>query len=231
MNRSMGKRLLKAARWGLVLVMPLLITSAVIAFAVNFQPLYEYGFDRYDVGATTGLDDAELSKAARGLIGYFNSGDELIDVTVIKDGQSFTLFNEREVIHLYDVKGLIQLDYGVLAVSFIYTALVAGITLYRREPKRLAAPLFWGGVFTLALVIVRAAMAIADFNAFFTQFHLLSFANDFWLLNPRTDYLIMMFPGGFWRDAMIFVDVIILSVTITLTVIGWRNLTIDRKSS
>lgn len=229
MNRSMSERLLKAARWGLVLVMPLLITSAVIAFAVNFQPLYEYGFDGYDVGATTGLVDAELSKAARGLIGYFNSGDEFIDVTVIRDGQPFTLFNEREVIHLFDVKGLIRLDYGVLAVSFIYAVLVTGTTLFRREPKRLAAPLFWGGVFTLTLVIVRAAMAITDFDAFFTQFHLLSFANDFWLLNPRTDYLIMLFPGGFWRDAMIFVDAIILSVTITATVVGWRNLTVDRR--
>lgn len=214
----------RAALWGLVLVLPLLITSAVIAFAVNFQPLYEYGFDRYDVETTTGLDDVELSKAARGLINYFNSGDEFIDIVVEKDGQPFTLFNEREVAHLYDVKGLIRLDYGVLALSFIYTAVVAAAMLARREPRRLAAPLFWGGVFTLAIVFARAAMAIADFDAFFTQFHLLSFANDFWLLDPRTDYLIMMFPGDFWVDAMIFVDTIIVTLTLALTFIGWRNL-------
>ncbi|AKG52721.1 integral membrane protein [Dehalogenimonas sp. WBC-2] len=220
----MTDRLSKTAAWGLVLVMPLIITSAVIAFAVNFQPLYEYGFHRYEVGTTTGLADAELSKAARGLIGYFNSGEEYIDLTVEKDGQPFTLFNQREVLHLYDVKGLVRLDYGVFAFTFIYTALVSGIILYRRQPRHLAAPLFWGGAFTLAIVISRAILAIADFDAFFTQFHLLSFANDLWLLDPRTDYLIMLFPGGFWEDAMIFVDSIILSLTIGVTALGWRNL-------
>ncbi len=214
----------RAALWGLVLVLPLLLTSAVIAFAVNFQPLYEYGFDRYDVGATTGLEDVELSKASRGLINYFNSGDEFIELVVEKDGEPFQLFNEREIAHLYDVKGLIRLDYGVLLVSTMYAALVIGLMLYRREPRRLAAPLFWGGALTLAIVIVRAAMAIADFDAFFTQFHLLSFANDFWLLDPRTDYLIMMFPGDFWIDAMIFVDSIIVALTVAITLIGWRNL-------
>ena len=70
-------------------------------------------------------------------------------------------------------------------------------------------------------------MAIADFEAFFTRFHLLSFANDFWLLDPATDYLIMLFPGGFWQDAMIFVDSIILSLTIAVMVVGWRNLKRD----
>lgn len=65
MNK-LGRLALRAAAWGLVPAVPLLITGAVIAFAVNFQPLYEYGFDSYDVGRTTGLSEAELSRAAEG---------------------------------------------------------------------------------------------------------------------------------------------------------------------
>ncbi|TFG45700.1 MAG: DUF1461 domain-containing protein, partial [Dehalococcoidia bacterium] len=112
MNPPMCDKWLKGVTWGLVAVIPLLIISAVIAFTFNFQPLYEYGFDRYNVVETTGLADSELSKAASGLIDYFNSGEEFIDLTVEKDGRAFTLFNEKEIIHLYDVKGLMRLDYG-----------------------------------------------------------------------------------------------------------------------
>ena len=224
MPSRMTDRLLKAAAWGLVPVTALVIICALTAFAVNFQPLYEYGFDRYNVGAATGLDDAGLSKTARGLIGYFNSGEDYIDLTVEKDGQPFTLFNEREVLHLYDVKGLIRLDYGILTAGFLYAAFVSAVMLYRRQPQCLAAPLFWGGAFTLALIIGVSILGMSDFDAFFTQFHLLSFTNDLWLLDPSTDYLIMLFPGGFWQDAMIFSGAVALSLAAGVTALGWRNL-------
>ena len=45
-----------------------------------------------------------------------------------------------------------------------------------------------------------AAAAIA-FPWLFWIFHLVSFSNDLWLLDPRTDYLLIMFPLGFWFDA------------------------------
>ena len=110
-----GKRIVViTTRWLFILCLPLMLLSAGISLAVNSQWLYEYGFDKYNVGATTGLADTELEKAASGLIGYFNSDKEFIDLVVIKDNQPFTLFNEREVAHLKDVKGLIWLDYRIL---------------------------------------------------------------------------------------------------------------------
>ena len=43
--------------------------------------------------------------------------------------------------------------------------------------------------------------SIASFEQLFLLFHQLSFANDLWILNPYTDYLLILFPGGFWFDA------------------------------
>ena len=220
----MVKILLKFARWALVLIIPLLVISGAIAFAFNFQPLYEYGFHRYDVGKTTGLADSELSKAASGLINYFNSNDDFINITVQKDGKPFQLFNEREIMHLHDVKALIKLDYTVLVVSLAYATLVVGTMFYRKQTRLLALPAFWGGATTLALLTVTVAVAASNFDAFFTRFHQLSFANDFWLLDPTKDYLIMLFPGGFWQDASIFIAAIIGIVAAAVTIAGWRNL-------
>ena len=103
-----------AAKWLFILCLPLLLLTVSIGGAVNCLSLYKYGFEKYNVGQTTGLAESELDKTARGLISYFNSGEEYISLTAIKRGKPFELFNQRESVHLRDVKGLIWLDYWVL---------------------------------------------------------------------------------------------------------------------
>ena len=75
-----------AAKWLFILCLPVLLVTASIGWAANSLWLYKYGFEKYDVSRTTGLADSELENAARGLIGYFNSGEEYISLTVLKDG-------------------------------------------------------------------------------------------------------------------------------------------------
>jgi uncharacterized membrane protein len=38
------------------------------------------------------------------------------------------------------------------------------------------------------------------FSQLFWQFHIISFPNEFWLLDPTKDYLKMLFPDGFFYD-------------------------------
>ena len=208
----------------MVLIIPLLIISSVVAFAFNFQPLYEYGFHRYDVFRTTGLADSELTKASSGLISYFNSDEEFINIVVQKDGNPFQLFNEREILHLKDVKGLIKFDCEVFIISLLGVVVLSGIFISRKSIRLLAAPVFWGGAVTLAVLTLVVAVAASNFDAFFTRFHQLSFANDFWLLDPSKDYLIMLFPGGFWQDASVFIAGLIGGVAAVVTLIGWKQL-------
>ena len=192
------------AKWLFILCLPLLLLSASIGGAVNSLSLYKYGFEKYDVGQTTGLAEEELEKAATGLISYFNSDEEHISVTVIKDGQPFALFNEREVTHLRDVKGLFWLDYWILLGTLICALAYAGVSLWRKEWRRLAWGLVGGSGLTLGLILALGLGALFNFDQLFLQFHLLSFANELWLLDPSKDYLIMLFPRGFWYNATLF---------------------------
>ena len=118
-----------AAKWLFIICLPVMLLTASIGFAVNSQWLYEYGFDKYNISQKTGLADSELEKAASGLISYFNSNEETVDLTVIKDGEPFTLFNQKEIAHLKDVKGLIRLDYWVLLATGGYVLLYAVVSL------------------------------------------------------------------------------------------------------
>ncbi|MFH0914438.1 MAG: TIGR01906 family membrane protein [Chloroflexota bacterium] len=217
----------RVAKGLFILVLPFLLLSVSIATAVNSLWLYEYGFQKFQVSHTAGLPPGELEKAARGIISYFNSGEEYINVTVIKEGKPLVLFNQREVEHLKDVKSLIELDYRILLVALVYALMYAGASLVWRKPRywrELAGGLVGGGSLTIALMLTVGLMALANFDQFFLQFHLLSFANDLWQLDPTRDYLIMLFPGGFWQDATLFIVVATAAGAAVLGATGWMYL-------
>ncbi len=129
----MSRLLAGVARILLIVALPLLLITGGIAGAFNSFSLYHFGFEKYGISQVTGLAPGELDKAARGLIAYFNSGEERINISVIKNNQSMPLFNEREVIHLEDVKKLVWLDYRVFLAALTYAIVYTGwIVLLRR---------------------------------------------------------------------------------------------------
>ncbi len=225
-----------ATKWLFILCLPILLLTASIGWGVNSSWLYEYGFEKYNVGQTTGLAEVELEKAATGLISYFNSGEANISLTVIKDGKPFELFNQREVAHLRDVKGLIRLDYWVLLGTLIYVLTYAGVSLFWRRGRyrrRLGWGVISGGGITLALMLAMGLGTLINFDQLFLQFHLFSFTNELWQLDPTKDYLIMLFPQGFWYDAAIFCTLVTVGLAIILGGVagGWLVFTRKRATS
>lgn len=192
-------------QWLFILCLPILLLTASIGLAINSPWLYRYGFEKYNISQTTGLADGELEKAAIGLIRYFDSSEEYINLTVVKDGKPFVLFNQREVVHLKDVKELMWLDYRVLAGTLLYVlGYVMASLFWKKTLRRLAWRVVKGSGLTLALMLALGLGTLLGFDQLFLQFHLLSFSNDFWLLDPTTDYLVMLFPQGFWYDTFLF---------------------------
>ena len=219
-----------AAKWLFILCLPLLLLTASLCWAVNSAWLYEYGFEKYNVSQTTGLAQPELKKAATGLIRYFNSGEEYISLTVIKDGEPFELFNQREMAHLKDVKGLFWLDYRVLLGTLIYALVYAGVRLFwRKDRRQLAWGLVGGSSLTLALMLALGLGTLLNFDRLFWQFHVISFANELWRLDPTKDYLIMLFPQGFWYDATTFCILGAVAGAVVLGGVGGGYLRFSRR--
>jgi len=226
------KGLVIAAKWLFILCLPILLLTVSIGWEVNSHWLYNYGFEKYNVSQTTGIAEVELEKAATGLISYFNSGEANISLTVIKDGEPFELFNQREVAHLRDVKGLIRLDYRLLLGTLIYALAYAGVSLFWRRGRywrRLAWGVVGGGGITLALMLAMGLGTLFNFDQLFLQFHLFSFANELWQLDPTRDYLIMLFPQGFWYDAAIFCAGITAGLAIILGGVAGGYLLVTRR--
>ncbi len=196
------KILTTIAKWLFVLCVPVMLLTGSIWWAANSHWLYTSGFTKYDVSQTTGLAESELEKAASGLISYFNSPAEFADISVMKDGQDIKLFTGEELIHFRDVKQLFRLDFWVLLGTTAYSLVFVAAALVRRHKKTAAKATLIGSGVTLFLVLLLAIGALLDFDALFLQFHLFAFTNEFW---SAEGYMLLLFPGGFWYDAVIYI--------------------------
>jgi integral membrane protein (TIGR01906 family) len=90
--------------------------------------------------------------------------------------------------------------------------------------RTLVRSLYWGSVITLGLMIILALWALFGFERFFILFHLISFSNQYWMLNPATDYLIRLFPEGFFYDAALLGFGVVILETLIIGGIAWGAL-------
>jgi integral membrane protein (TIGR01906 family) len=183
-----------------------LFITSTICWEVNALRLYEYGFDKYEISQDTGIDRIQLRSVAQHLIDYFNLRADTVQITVVKGDEEFNLFNERELIHLEDVRSLIQLDYWVQRGAFLVIVICALALFFglRVGWRILIRGLFRGSFITMGLMVILALWALFGFERFFLLFHLVSFSNEYWMLDPAKDYLIRLFPEGFFYDAALF---------------------------
>ena len=203
-RRSLATRTLSAAQLLAIPACLLFLVASSVAWAVNDPGLYHNGFQRYDTATRSGITDADLIIIGAELRRYFNTRTEPLAVRAPIYGIEQDVFNQREIAHMYDVKRLVRGAYWVALGSLLWilATLAAGFALRGREYVGTAARLAaWGGGVTLLAVIGVGLASIAAFEQLFLLFHQLSFANDLWILNPYTDYLLILFPAPFWFDA------------------------------
>ena len=218
--------------WALFIVaVPLFLITGSVTWAFNSPGLYNDGFEKYSISRISGITDSDLRQVGADLRSYINSGDEPLQVRTRIFGEEQDLFNDREVAHMKDVKRLVWGVYVLALVSAVYMAamVVAGFAVHRgRFVESLAKRAMWGGGLTLLLLAAFGIVALADFDSLFIKFHQLSFANDFWQLDPRTDYLVRIFPDDFWVDATMWVAVRTITGAAALTVAGTAYLVYRR---
>ncbi len=206
-----------------IALVPVFLTAVNARWVINFPPLYSYGFDEYEIPRRTGIERAELISVGERIRGYFNNDDELLEVSVVVRGVWVNnLYNEREVLHMRDVKALVQGVYRVSELTglYLFVVVVAGFAIWgRRFTQSLGILLIWGGAVTLVLVTIVGLGSIFGFERLFLAFHLISFSNDLWQLDPRRDYLIAMFPQGFFFDATMLIAASIVLQAVALVAI------------
>ena len=207
-----------------VVAVPVFLVLTFVRIAAVEPRVHEYGFARYDADEASGIDREQLDWAAREIIRYFRNDEELLAIRVTVEGVEQPLFNEREVLHMRDVKGLMRLAFRAHEAAFAYIVLyVVGVLWRNRERPmaELARRARWAGIATVVLLGGAASAVVVGFDALFRQFHVLSFANDLWQLDPARDHLVQMYPRGFWFDVTLAVGLLALACGALLWLAGF----------
>ena len=205
-------RLASRLRWVpaalFVVAVPVFLVTGSLTWAFNNIGLYEAGFEKYRISLSSGINTEDLRQVAVDLRSYFNSGEEPLSVRAPIYGVERDLFNDKEVHHMADVKRLLWGVYALFGASAVCLVGLTTLGLARHRQDFLAKLAFraaTGGALTIGLLVAFGLVALVGFDALFLLFHKVSFANDLWRLDPRTDYLVLLFPQGFWFDATMWV--------------------------
>ncbi len=191
--------------------LPVFLIAINVGYITGSDWLYTYNWWRNDVSERTGLPVEELDSAADQIKDYFQNDTERLDVRVNTSRGAISIFEEREVLHMIDVKDLFRYVADVAVWTGIILILCAALGLAVRRSLFFASMSRWlrwcALVWGIAIVIV-VAIAIIDFTWIFTQFHLLSFANDLWQLDPLRHYLLLLFPERFFLEATLIIAIL-----------------------
>ena len=208
-----------------VVAVPILLVTTNVRVLVNTPALYSFGFDQFDIPVTTGLAREELISVGEQIRDYFNNDEVFIYPEArFQDGVRRVLFNNREILHMFDVKQVLRNVYWAQLGSAVYLALflVFGIVLAPEGlARRMLRLMFRGGLATLALIGITVVASLIGFDRVFYWFHIISFTNDLWQLDPTRDYLIAMFPQGFFFLATMIIGVATLLEAGGLTFVTW----------
>jgi len=205
-----------------------LIVGSMI-FLSQFTTFYALEFDKLGV-----IESAKIQEESKDIAvvftKYFSGEIEEFQMEAKVNGEIRDLYNEREQLHMVDVKNLVQNGNIVTGFTVGMSLLMYLYLLLRKKYKELSffvkssIGIYYGLLISLGLVM------IFKFEDAFRIFHELLFNNDLWLLNQNKDYLLMLMPQQLYVDMLIYSFIISNIIIILLGVITWK-ITKKRKKS
>ena len=171
---------------------------------------FEKEYGKYQVTEAVSMEMEDLLFVTGEMMDYLRGDREDLHVASTIDGQEREFFNEREIAHMEDVRGLflgaisIRKWCLILMAGFLLALFLLGMDFKRTFPRAV----FAGTGLYLALAAAFATVIASDFSRYFIVFHKLFFKNDLWILDPDTDRLINIVPEGFFRDTALLIGAI-----------------------
>ena len=206
------------------LIIAFLITS-VEAVTYWTPGYYEKEYTKYQV-----LNDLpemtmdDLLDVTDEMMAFLRGKRENLHVYTTMGGEYREFFNDREIAHMEDVRGLF-VGALVLRRICIITAFVCVALLWLLKADiALVVPrsVCWGTGLFFAMICVLGLVISTDFTKYFVIFHHIFFNNDLWLLDPATDLLINIVPEPFFVDTASYIALVFgISVAVIFGVSRW----------
>jgi integral membrane protein (TIGR01906 family) len=209
------KTLQRTLSWSITILLPFALSFVGLRLLLTHAfPAIEYhlpSFPPDDYGFTL----QERLKYANLSIDYLLNNADISFLGNLTFPDGTPLFNDRELSHMHDVKGVVQ---PALFVGYAICFYMLGVAAWARWGgwwQEYVRGIKRGGWFTIGLDAFLGILGATSFWQFFTIFHELFFKGNSWLF-LYSDTLIRLFPLPFWEDAFLFVGVLDVAAGLAL---------------
>ena len=186
-----------------IIIIPLIILLANFRFYIFNEKYYENEFEKHGINKLFEKNDLK------------NRLDNILNFLKDKEEINKRYFNEREVLHLYDVKNLIK---NSILILYVLVGLLVIFLPVLRDKKIILNAFVYGLSLTIVMLLFLFLITTTNFSITFLNFHYAAFSNDYWQLNAEEDKLILMFPEVFFYDISIRIlfNSLILSIVLLI---------------
>lgn len=211
------------------LFIALFLTSVDLnSFNRNF---YKSEYKKLNTAQDIGMSYDDLTHTTEVLLDYIQGkrGDLAVNATI--HGSERAVFNEKEILHMVDVKVLYLNAMAVKNAMWIAFVLfmAIGVGLSKKEALRIGSEMFLKALVSMAVFVITLGIyALVDFESFWIQFHYVFFTNDLFFLDPNTDILIQMVPSQFFFDLVVRIA---MTFIVSMAVVWGGSYYIRRKKA
>lgn len=212
-----------SVQFGLFLIVALLLSSVqAVAFNHSF---YTELYARINLASRENISVSDLEDSLFMMVDYVTSARDDLEGTIEWHGQVQPTFNTKEKRHMKDVRLLWQRARAVMIVSWILAAAAAILLVLRNglQGLSLLARGLLSGLVCFAVVLVFFGFWwLIDFTGFWTWFHTLVFpGNSDWLLDPATDFMIVICPEEMFSSMVFQIAARLISALAVFGLLGW----------
>jgi len=186
----------------LKIIFPLSIVLIIFQFVAFDIGWYKKEFVKY--GVFEQLGEERVINQTDNLFQYLKGTSSL-------EGK---YYSQKEVLHLQDVKKILFLTHLTTWVFFIFYLFFSGVIATKEGMKKYLHYSYRCFIINAFAYVILVIISLAFFNRIFYIFHTLIFSNDYWLLDPQKELLVIIFPQDIFLD--LFIKIIFYSFVISI---------------
>lgn len=186
--------------YSFALILILLVTAFDVACYADYG-FFQREYEKYGVLEDLSMEMDDVMEVTAHMMDYLRGREESMQIRTTVGGVERDFFNEQDLFHMGEVKGLFLGMFRIRTWAAVVLAVSLAVLWATGAGGRTMFRCFQGSLVFFFALIAALGLAIAvNFSRAFVLFHHLFFDNDLWLFDPATDLMINMLPEGLFMD-------------------------------
>ena len=149
-----------------------------------------------------GMSEEDLGKVAQSMV-YFTKGEtDTLQVRVTMWGTERDFYNEKEILHIEDVRNLVRNVRAFVLGCGVICILGTIILVCTKDLSKLAYAFLNSLIMVAGIAAVIGLLAVVDIQSVINGFHYLFFNNDLWKMDGRKDMVVWLFTEEMYGSAI-----------------------------